>query len=35
MTTPGWVMMIASISFVVLLAGFCFYRVLRANHHQQ
>lgn len=32
MTTAGWVMMVASISFVVLLTGFCFYRVFRANH---
>lgn len=37
MTTPGWVMMITSISFVVLLAGFCFRRVLatpRGEKHQ-
>ena len=29
MTAGGWIFMLVSISFVVSLAGFCFYRVLR------
>ena len=28
MTGAGWAIMISSISFVLLLAAFCFYRVL-------
>ena len=36
MTTAGWIFMACSITFVVLLLAFCFYRVLRkpsaANH---
>lgn len=30
MTTAGWVIMITSISCVVALASFCYYRVLRS-----
>jgi hypothetical protein len=29
MTAGGWIFMLISISCVVSLAGFCFYRVLR------
>jgi len=36
MTTAGWIFMISSITFVVLLVSFCYVRVLRkpsvANH---
>jgi len=36
MTGAGWLFMIVSVSAVVLLAGFCYYRVLSkpasANH---
>jgi hypothetical protein len=28
MTTAGWIFMIVSISFVVILTGWCFKRVL-------
>lgn len=30
MTTTGWIFMISSISFVLWLTGYCFYRVLTA-----
>lgn len=29
MTAAGWILMLASIGFVVALTAFCFYRVLR------
>ncbi len=29
MTAGGWIFMLVSISSVLSLAGFCFYRVLR------
>ncbi len=29
MTTPGWILMILSVGFVLGLVTFCFYRVLR------
>jgi len=29
MTTAGWVLMLLSLSFVVGLVGYCYYRVLR------
>ena len=29
MTTAGWVFMLSSIAFVLVLAGFCFTRVIR------
>ena len=28
MTTAGWIFMLGSISVVLLLVGFCYYRVL-------
>ena len=28
MTIAGWILMIASNAFVLVLTGFCFYRVL-------
>jgi hypothetical protein len=28
MTTPGWIMMLVSVGFVIGLLLFCFYRVL-------
>ncbi len=38
LTTGGWIFMIASICFVLALAGFCYARVLRqpaAAEHMQ
>lgn len=29
MTTAGWVFMLSSVTFVVALVSFCFYRVLK------
>jgi len=28
MTTAGWIFMISSLTFVIWLTGYCFYRVL-------
>ncbi|MBK6940425.1 MAG: hypothetical protein IPH13_09530 [Planctomycetes bacterium] len=30
-TTAGWILMIGSVSFVVILVGWCFKRVLTAD----
>lgn len=30
MTFAGWVLMLGSVGFVLVLSGYCFYRVLRA-----
>lgn len=35
MTIGGWIFMLVSISFVVGLAGFCFYRVLNVPAGQE
>ena len=35
MTLGGWIFMLVSISCVVSLAGFCFYRVLTVPETQQ
>ncbi len=32
MTTAGWIIMIASLTMVISLLVFCFYRVLSAPH---
>ena len=34
MTLGGWIFMLVSVSCVVGLAGFCFYRVLRVPGEQ-
>lgn len=31
MTVAGWILMLGSVSFVVGLTGYCFYRVLTAK----
>ncbi|HWL94577.1 MAG TPA: hypothetical protein VNT79_13725 [Phycisphaerae bacterium] len=28
MTTSGWIFMLASLGFVLVLVGYCFYRVM-------
>ena len=35
MTVGGWIFMLVSISCVVSLAGFCFYRVLRVSRQEE
>jgi hypothetical protein len=35
MTTPGWIMMIVSMGFVICLFLFCFYRVLAAHNNRE
>ena len=30
MTLAGWILMLSSVSFVLVLTAFCFYRVLKA-----
>jgi hypothetical protein len=32
MTVAGWFLMLGSVSFVVSLTGWCFYRVVTAPH---
>ena len=35
MALGGWIFMLVSISFVLGLAGFCFYRVLNVSSEQE